>query len=121
MYFANGFLLLKLRALQQTLNNVAYNGEAFRFSGFSKDCNGDYLRQPPYDDIHGRPHYICQRGDFRRHLFWAKKDNCWQVCFGILFITLIRIRSKHHHVNLHAPLRHVCLHGIVVVDLPNLH
>ena len=41
--------------------------------------NGLYVRQPPYDDIHKRPHYIMTQAAYRRHLFWCVKNGCWQI------------------------------------------
>jgi hypothetical protein len=41
---------------------------------------GEYIRQPPYDDIHGKPHFIKMRPGERRHLFWNLENRCWQIC-----------------------------------------
>ena len=56
----------------------AYLAEAYEFKGFpSSDENGVYERQPPYDNVSGKPHYIKLEGT-RRHLFYM--DSQWQIC-----------------------------------------
>lgn len=41
---------------------------------------GEYLRQPAYDNICDKPHYIKFGPGERRHLFWNKVESCWQIC-----------------------------------------
>jgi hypothetical protein len=69
--------------LESSTNPAAYRGEAIRISGCgrlggktycSASEDGLYLRQPPYDDINGQPHYIKYTSitdPSRRHLFFA--------------------------------------------------
>ena len=58
----------------------AYQGEAYEIKGFpTKDENGTYHRQPPYDDINNQPHYIKTQGT-RRHLFYSEREAMWQIC-----------------------------------------
>ena len=52
----------------------------------SSSEDGRYLRQPPYDDIDGRPHYIKNASGYsesafgaRRHLFYSKQSGTWQI------------------------------------------
>eukprot|EP00004_Rigifila_ramosa_P001109 TRINITY_DN1107_c0_g1_i3.p1 TRINITY_DN1107_c0_g1~~TRINITY_DN1107_c0_g1_i3.p1 ORF type:complete len:6204 (+),score=1430.96 TRINITY_DN1107_c0_g1_i3:1580-18613(+) len=64
-------------------NTAGHNGEAYKITGGKSRAgdeheNGIYLRQPPYDDIHGRPHYIMTT-PLRRHLFWSAKESLWQI------------------------------------------
>lgn len=68
----------------------AHQGNALRVSG-AAEHSGLYLRQPPYDDIAGKPHYIATQDTLvskaikagsRRHLFWARKDNWCVVLSG---------------------------------------
>lgn len=70
---------------ETTANSAAYRGEAVRISGCGRlggktYCSaaedGLYLRQPPYDDINGHPHYIkytSPNDPLRRHLFFASE------------------------------------------------
>jgi hypothetical protein len=60
--------------IDKVADKSAYRGECLKISGSGKQ-DGLYLRQPPFDDIAGFPHYICQRpgpidSAERRHLFW---------------------------------------------------
>ncbi len=60
-------------------SDQGYLGESIKVAGFKDpDENGVYLRQPPYDDIEGKPHYL--KMPVRRHLFWGSKDNAWRIC-----------------------------------------
>ena len=55
-----------------------YEGHAMELSGFPRDTeNGLYLRQPPYDDINKKPHYI-KLEPTRRHLFHTGFR--WVIC-----------------------------------------
>ena len=63
---------------EKVKRSKAYLGEAYHFRGFpSVDENGVYERQPPYDNVSNKPHYIKLEGT-RRHLFYM--DNQWQIC-----------------------------------------
>jgi hypothetical protein len=59
-----------------------YNGEAIMVSGFqNENNNGVFLRQPPYDDVNGKPQYIKDlEGVARRHLFFNQHDSKWYIC-----------------------------------------
>ena len=74
--------------VEKITNEKGYNGEAILVSGcedggsLSVKENGVYLRQPPYDDIKNKPHYICiidEKESDLRHLFVAN-DHSWQIC-----------------------------------------
>ena len=55
-----------------------YQGEAIELTGLPRDSeNGIYIRQPPYDDINQKPHYIKLEGT-RRHLFHTGRR--WVIC-----------------------------------------
>jgi len=61
-----------------------YDGDAVEIAGAKGSLllDGLYLRQPPYDDVHGHPHFIWEDPETatRRHLFKAsppQKD--WQI------------------------------------------
>lgn len=65
---------------------LGYQGEGVSVTGCRDNgasaCsteNGIYLRQPPYDDIEGRPHYIMLNGTLRRHLFYKPLEKAWQI------------------------------------------
>lgn len=66
----------------------AYKGEALRVTNcpsvgsLGKTEEGEYLRQPPYDDIDGHPHYIYRNteADYHRHIFWSTAEERWQLC-----------------------------------------
>ena len=63
-----------------------YNGECVNVSGVNVSVNGYengiYLRQPEYDNINNKPHYIkiidASKG-LRRHLY-HEKTNGWVIC-----------------------------------------
>ena len=64
----------------KTSSRKAFNSEAYEIKGFpTKEENGVYFRQPPYDDINGHPHYMKQSGT-RRHLFYSERETMWQIC-----------------------------------------
>ena len=71
----------KLRPVKGAEAKAAHRGEGIHVSGSREpDENGLYLRQPPYDNIGGEPHYIKQKGGTRKHLFWDNPDNQWVIC-----------------------------------------
>ena len=69
-------------------DSKAFNNEAIEVSGCdnnggssSSTENGIYFRQPPYDNIEGKAHYIKffdDDPDTRRHLFY--ECGGWQIC-----------------------------------------
>ena len=72
--------------VEKIKNEKGYNGEAILVSGcenqggsLSVKENGVYLRQPPYDDINNKAHYILIIDEKeRRHLFFDNRG--WQIC-----------------------------------------
>lgn len=60
-----------------------HKGDAVVISGSREaDENGIYIRQPPFDDIDGQPHYICHTpgSSKRKHLFFDKSGSIWVLC-----------------------------------------
>lgn len=60
-------------------DSAAYRSETVSIVGCARlggNCShtedGLYLRQPPYDDINGNPHYIKTGSGARRHFFYSK-------------------------------------------------
>ena len=72
--------------MRQVRATQGYNGDALQVSGCRSDGssaslteNGTYLRQPPYDNIEGHEHFIKLEDGVRRHLFFKKIENAWQI------------------------------------------
>jgi len=62
-----------------------HDGNAIKIEGciddggsVSQKENGTYLQLPPYDNINGHPHYLMDKKEYRRHLFWGP-DSGWQI------------------------------------------
>ena len=65
------------RSLRSSAGRVARARPSIRGQGGYEPTaaeNGQYLLQPSYDDVNGKPHYIMgEIGRGRRHIFWLER------------------------------------------------